>query len=345
MAIKDQSKYYNPNNPGTALYAKGGSNGSKVKDQSKYYDPNDPSTALYVRGTTTVNNGSSGTSNGGFSSGGSSTKTAGSPSSTTDYASSIANAILAQKQAALDNAIGSVNSAYDRKAQLLRDSYNSSVNSLRNQYNNSAKELQNDAAKSLKEAYINKMLSQRVLGQQLSAQGFSGGATESSMAGLLNNYGNARNNINTTLNDNLTSLNNTLQNNLASVEQGYNSSLADAELARASALAQLNLDNANADLSSLMSSNSTFMKQIQNALANQGAFSGMATEAINDVNNVNTQQGNNMGNATQYARLAGLTDLAQQLANSGYDSNAIARSLSTRSVQPQDIQYILNQLG
>ncbi len=340
MAITNQN-LYNKNNPG-ATNLKDRGFPSSISNYVPPYNTNltdrgyPSSTGGY--GNNSYNNSSSGSSSGSSSSGSNKVTT----TTPNDYASSIAQAILAQKQAALDKAIGSVNSAYNQKRNLLNQNYNSSVNSLRNQYNNSANELQNDAAKSLKEAYINKMLTQKTLGQQLSAQGFSGGATESTMAGLHNNYGNARNNINTTLNDNLTSLNNTLQNNLATLEQNYNSALADAETARANAIAQLSLDNTSTDLSSLLSSDSTFMKRIQEALANQAAFQGTPTEAINTVSKINTEQANDMGNATQYAKyIATARELAK---NPNNTTDMIVTRLYNNGLNPYEIQRVMNML-
>jgi len=358
QAKKTSALVYNPNNPGGvgstigSILAKATSGGTSGNLTSQGYPS---STSGWANGygnaySGSTSGGTSGTSTSGSTttkkptSGGSSSGSSAS-TATPDYSAMIAEAVLAQKQAALNNAINSVDNAYNQKKNLLGRNYNSSVNSLRNQYNNSANELQRDAARSLKEAYVNKMLTQKTLGQQLSAQGFSGGATESTLAGLHNNYGNARNNINTTLNDNLTSLNNTLQTNLASIEQNYNNALADAETARANAIAQLSLDNTNADLSSLLSSGSGFMQQIQNALANQAAYKGVPTEAINDVAYINTEQVNDMGNATQAARIAGLTEQAQEMASKGYAPTAITRLLAQRGAGAQDIQNILNQLS
>lgn len=74
----------------------------------------------------------------------------------------------------------------------------------------------NDATdKALREAYINKMQTQRTMGQQMAAQGLNGGYSETTAAGLQNNYGNARNALETERGNQLNDLNITLQNNLA----------------------------------------------------------------------------------------------------------------------------------
>ena len=71
------------------------------------------------------------------------------------------------------------------------------------------------ADQALQEAYINRMLSLRGLNQQLSAQGLTGGAAESTLAGLYNNYGNARAQLESERTAQQASLLNTYQNNMA----------------------------------------------------------------------------------------------------------------------------------
>lgn len=73
----------------------------------------------------------------------------------------------------------------------------------------------NDA---LKQAYINKMQTLRNLPQQMSAQGLNGGASETTLASMNNNYGNARNQLETERLKQLANLQNTYQNNLAQLE-------------------------------------------------------------------------------------------------------------------------------
>ena len=74
----------------------------------------------------------------------------------------------------------------------------------------------NDAADSaLRQAYINRMQQQRNLNQLLSAQGLNGGASETTTAGMLNNYANSRNALESERTAQLASLMNNYQNNLA----------------------------------------------------------------------------------------------------------------------------------
>lgn len=102
--------------------------------------------------------------------------------------------------------VSSGTSISDTLAAILKGSYENSLAANQSQYDNSVKAMQaayasgeakvNDAAKAaLREAYISKMLSQRDMAQQLSALGINGGMTETTAAGLLNNYQNNRNSI------------------------------------------------------------------------------------------------------------------------------------------------------
>lgn len=74
----------------------------------------------------------------------------------------------------------------------------------------------------LQEAYINKMMTLKNLPQNLSAQGLTGGVAESTTAGLYNNYGNARNALETER-----------INQLGALQQAYNNNMAQLEAERA----------------------------------------------------------------------------------------------------------------
>ena len=89
------------------------------------------------------------------------------------------------------------------------------------------------------QAYINYMMSKRDLPQQLTAQGISGGAAESTMAGLYNNYGNSRNTIDSGRNDSLADLLAGYNSDKATAQQNYNSALSNLETQKASQQMQL----------------------------------------------------------------------------------------------------------
>jgi hypothetical protein len=86
---------------------------------------------------------------------------------------------------------------------------------LDNAYRYSQNNINTQADSALQQAYVNRMLAEKNLNQQLASQGLIGGASESTRAGLFNSYGNARNEVNRTR-----------EQNLAGLEQSYNSSIA-----------------------------------------------------------------------------------------------------------------------
>ena len=279
------------------------------------------------RGTTSSSSSSSRPRTSGGSSGGSSGGYSSSSSSSNGYDTAAAyNALLAayrqndysdylaQRQAAAQR-------AYDRSMSALNDAYNSQVSSLNDnlastkgqlssQYNYSKNNINRDAEKSLRQAYINKVLSEKNLNQQMSALGLSGGATETTLAKMLNNYGNARNNINNTMADNLASLENTYQSGLAQAMQAYNSALANANAQKANQT--MTLENALSnneiaalgDYQSLMQQqNAQYLDLLKSAIANGAKFSYTPTEATNDVQAMAFQQTANPTLATNYAAL------------------------------------------
>ena len=71
------------------------------------------------------------------------------------------------------------------------------------------------------------MMSEKNLEQRLNAQGLTGGAAESVIAGLLNNYGSARNSIENQRLSDLADLLNVYQNNTQSARQKYTDALND----------------------------------------------------------------------------------------------------------------------
>jgi hypothetical protein len=99
----------------------------------------------------------------------------------------------------------------------------------------STKELNVDSEQALREAYITKMQNQRDLNQRLAAMGLNGGATETTMARLANQYGNSRTDVNNTRNRSLAGINQTYSEQLAAALQAYNSAMANLEMQRLNA--------------------------------------------------------------------------------------------------------------
>jgi hypothetical protein len=131
-------------------------------------------------------------------------------------------------QSRYNNSINALQDAYQKKLAGLQGNLASQQNLLKANLGVSRDVLAQDAERALQEAYINRMMNERSLQQQLNAQGLNGGATESAMASLLNNYGTSRNNINVAYNNNLAELEQAYLANLAQAQQNYNDALAKA---------------------------------------------------------------------------------------------------------------------
>ena len=254
----------------------------------------------------------------------------------------------AQQQAAqnaYNNNMAALNNAYNQKIASLDKNLNNMKTQLANQYDYSKGNINTDADRSLKEAYVNRMLSQKNLQQQLSAQGLSGGASESAMAGLINNYGNARNEIDTTRGENLAGLEQTYNSNLADLMSNYESARQNAADTRLQY--QMQLENALANNSTdsygnlynaMASLDSSYLSAMQNALANQAAYSAKQTSASNGVNRASTSGNTDLSTfngALAYAKKnvgpSNINDFVSQLAGNGYSD--------------ADIAYILKKAG
>jgi hypothetical protein len=355
---QSSGNYTTANKKGNVTYHLAGG----VEDRSHnwngdYYDPNGGGSGLKdnITGSSqsTIgiggNGGGSGYgySEGGYASGGG-----------TDYASMIAE-LIAQQRAAAEQAYGNsmkrLDEAWGANQEALSKNLDSTLGRLKNQFGYSREQVDSDAAKSLREAYTNYMLNKKNLAQGLAAMGVSGGATESNMARMYNNYGSARNNINTTAAENLAKLLNEYQGNVSSANQLYNSQYADAmnqrtaqlnnlENALASALTNLYTGNnlsqyANyastlANLASPSFSSGSYSSQ----LANIGKDAGSNLTPISNqlaVNSINTTSANNMGTITDYAKWKAMAD---SMSKSGGTSKDIIYQLM-QSGAPNDAIY------
>lgn len=176
----------------------------------------------------------------------------------------------------------------DSTKESLQSNLDNAIGKLQGSYDASTKTLNDSAEQVLREAYINRMLSEKNLAQQLSANGLTGGMAESTRAGLLNNYGNSRNNIEVARNNNLATLLQQFNSDKADAQSSYEQNMASAQQAYANALS--NLENAQY----------SYKAQLANDLANNivGSYgdlhSGLAS-GLNSYNNaltnlINSQQ-------------------------------------------------------
>ena len=182
------------------------------------------------------------------------------------------------------------------------------------------------------------------------AQGLSGGAAESTLAGLYNEYGNSRNTIDSGRNDNLASLRNSYDSSKASALQSYNGQLSDAEAAKLAYEMQLeqNLANAIADAASVnydqqFALSQNYLSQLSDIQKAQAAAAQKAAaqsySAGNSTRSVSTRQADVAGSGSNAYRLA------QQVYSSYQNPDDVVDALMLSGVSNQDILDILNQMG
>lgn len=205
---------------------------------------------------------------------------------------------------AYQNNLNSLRSAYGTQASQLGDTYNSALGQLEDNYNYSQNQLNQNAENALREAYINRMMAEKNLSQRLNAQGLTGGAAESVIASLLNNYGSARNSIETQRLNDLADLLNTYQNNTQSARQQYTDALNDLANRNYNYERQLQNDLANGvigtydDLYGALNSG-------YNTYAN--AMQGLAANQVNNAADLAAANYRNMLNAANKASSAKTT--------------------------------------
>ena len=94
--------------------------------------------------------------------------------------------LQAQAQESYARNMETIANAYDRSAGSLDENYDSARGQLESSANKSRGEINTDSEAAMRQAYINNMLSRRDLQQSMTAQGMSGGASETTMASLDN---------------------------------------------------------------------------------------------------------------------------------------------------------------
>ena len=250
--------------------------------------------------------------------------------------------------AAYNRNVSAMNQAFDQRGELLKGNLDTTLANLQTDYNASRDVINRDATEAAREAYINRVMSQRNLAQNMAAQGLSGGASETTLAGLENNYGNARNQIAATANENLGSLEDLYTKNRNSAMQEYNDQLAADALARAQYMTQFENDRQNmlaqaydSQLQQLMSLDPSFVAAMSAATNSQAGYTPVnQATPDNTAPVVSTTQGVANVRAPRYA-----LRLAQQMASEGQDANSIIQMLARNSVNTDSINSILSQLG
>ena len=249
----------------------------------------------------------------------------------------------ARANAAYERNMERIASAYGNAAGSLRSNYDSTVGRLNAARDKSMGDVRSDAEDSLRQAYINNMMTRKNLNQRLSAMGMNGGATETTMSSLENQYGKSRSGINETLNKNISDLDMTYGDNLASALQSYNSAKANLDLQRMQLEMQAENARQNAESSSMsayMNIDGGYMSALQAALANQANYQYDPTKATNDFIAGQAQQASSATEGNAYAKW-----VAQQLLAGGNSASDVNNYLLSKGYSQQTLQDILKQLA
>ena len=230
----------------------------------------------------------------------------------------IARAQAEAEAARLAELRAAANEAYNRNMARIESSYNNAAGSLRSNYDstvgrlNAARDksmgdVNSDAEKSLQEAYINNMLTRKNLNQRLSAMGYNGGATETTMGSLENQYGSSRAGINEAANKSIANLNQTYGDNLAGALQSYNSAMANLNLQRmqlenAAENARNNLEASYRPSTENLAMNQDYVNALKNVLTRQSQYTFNPTEATNNFVAGNAQQAQSAAQGNNYAK-------------------------------------------
>lgn len=244
--------------------------------------------------------------------------------------------------------MSALSEAYARRADALKGNYDSTVGTLGDAYNQSKGNINTVSNNALTEAYINRMLAQKNMAQNMTAQGMSGGLSETTMAGLQNNYGNARNEIENTRSTNLSDLETTYQGNLASALQQYNAQLANDEAQKLQYQMQLENDLANAIASSYTDKYASiptlaeaYTQRMQALADSQAAYEAPeGTQITNEYEAVTLPSSLSEADANRYIQYA------KKVKSNGYSDEALAEVLQRNyNLNTDALAYILNQLN
>ena len=256
---------------------------------------------------------------------------------------------MAKAQAAYERNMSRIADAYGSAASSLRGNLDSSISRLNAARDKSMGDVRGDAEDSLRQAYINNMMTRKNLNQRLSAMGYNGGATETTMSSLENQYGKSRSGINETLNKNIANLDMTYGDNLAQAQQAYNSAMANLYLQRMQMEMQAENTLNNAETSAVnasMNIDGSYMSALQAALANQNNYTYNASQATNDYVAGNAQQAQSASDAANYAKYLAQ---AQLEASNGSNANQIRNNLfgavASGQLNINSLYNILNQLN
>lgn len=202
----------------------------------------------------------------------------------------------------------------------LQANYNNAKSKLDSSFASGEASLNQNADEALREAFINNKLQQKAMAQYLASQGIVGGAAESIIAGLYNNYGNSRNDIEKGRANNLRDLLSNYQGTLGDIENSYLTGMADTDSDYSGAIANA-LQSYYSNLASLQQQN--INNQYKASLGKSGSSSSNSNAELNStiMNGLKNYKGNLSG-AKAYLSFMGVPEGQQELylQNSGFGS-------------------------
>lgn len=241
--------------------------------------------------------------------------------------------------------------AYDSASASLKSNYNSTSDRLGAYRAESMADVNKDAEASLRQAYINNMLTKKNLGQRLSAMGYNGGATESTMAQLENNYGTSRSGINETLNNNISKLDQNYGDNLSNALQQYNSAVANLDMQRmqleleAEQQRQAAMESFYSQVGSL-AMDPSYLNALQSVLGNMGDYTYTPSTATNSYTPANVTQANSAAADANYAKYLAQARLdASNGLNVGSVKGNLFNAAANGDLDINSLYRILKQLG
>lgn len=264
------------------------------------------------------------------------------------------NQMRSKAEEAYRNNVATINNAYGQGVANVNSNYDNTRAQLGASYDKSKGDINRDSEGSLQQAYINKMLTQRGLQQELSAQGLNGGAAESTLASLANNYGNSRNNIETTKASNLAELMATYQKNLADALNARNNSLASLEQRRASALQDAENQRANmyagmisnGSISNLATADQSYLDALRQISGVQDAYKLNPTSASNLYQAANTTQAQSASDDNNYSKYLAQAQLdTEQGATPDQIKSSLYRQYNAGQMSMTTLSALLQQLG
>jgi hypothetical protein len=249
---------------------------------------------------------------------------------------------LAEQRAAAEESyqrnVNAINNAYGQARNYYDSNLGSTRDTLKSSYNASKGDIDSDAEASLREAYINNMLNRRNLQQALTAQGLNGGASETTQASMLNNYGSARNEIETQQSKNLSDLLKTYNDNLSSAQNAWSNQMASLELQKMQQLQQAEnaLNNMQTATLGNISTDSSYLQALQSLMKAQNAYELSPTTNSLLQSLTNTQQ-------ADYGALADTSYqqwLAQQQLQEAQQRRAMAEALRNPVISSPRLYYV-----